>query len=53
MEVLSEDRIKRWIVPHLSVGKRGPKLQVKAWEVVSAILYKLKTGCLRQGLPPG
>ena len=51
MEVLSEDSINRWIVPHLSVGKRGPKLQVKASEIVSAILYKLKTGCQWRELP--
>jgi hypothetical protein len=28
MAVLSEDKINRWIVPHLSKGKRGSKLQV-------------------------
>lgn len=51
MEVISEDSINRRIVPHLSVGKRGPKLQVKASEIVSAILYKLKTGCQWRELP--
>lgn len=51
MEVLSEDSINRWIVPHLSVGKRGSKLQVKTFEIVSAILYRLKTGCQWRQLP--
>ncbi|MBF9255736.1 transposase [Pontibacter sp. 172403-2] len=51
MEVISEDSINRWIVPHLSVSKRGPKLQVNASEIVSTILYKLKTGCQWRELP--
>jgi len=51
MEVISEDSINRWILPHLSVGKRGSKLQVKAAEIVSAILYRLKTGCQWRELP--
>lgn len=41
MEVISEDSINRWVVPHLSVGKRGSKLQVKASAVIGAILYRL------------
>jgi hypothetical protein len=44
MEVLSEDSINKWIVPQLSVGTRGPKLQVAASKVVGTILYRLKTG---------
>ncbi len=51
MGVISEDSINRWIVPHLSVGKRGTKLQVKPSEIVSAILYRLKTGCQWRELP--
>lgn len=51
MEVISEDSINRWIVPHLSIGKRGSKLQVKPSEIVSAILYRLKTGCQWRQLP--
>jgi transposase len=51
MEVISEDSINRWIVPQLSVGKRGSKLQVKPAAVVSAILYRLKTGCQWRELP--
>ncbi|MEJ8802065.1 transposase [Pontibacter sp. H249] len=51
MEVLSEDSINKWVVPQLSVGKRGPKLHVAASKVVGAILYKLKTGCQWRLLP--
>lgn len=51
MEVISEDSINRWIVPQLSVGKRGSKLQVRAADIVSAILYRLKTGCQWRELP--
>lgn len=51
MEVLSEVSINKWIVPHLSVGKRGPQVHVSAGKVVGAILYKLKTGCQWRLLP--
>jgi transposase len=51
MEVISEDSINRWIVPHLSKGKRGSKLQVQLSEIVAAILYRLKTGCQWRELP--
>lgn len=51
MAVLNEDTIKEWIVPHLSKGKRGTKLQVEITEIVLAILYRLKTGCQWRELP--
>ncbi|WP_193788613.1 transposase [Rufibacter ruber] len=51
MEVISEDSINLWIVPHLSVGKRGSKLQVKPSEIIAAILYRPKTGCQWRELP--
>ena len=51
MEVLSEDSINNWIVPHLSVGRRGPRVHVAAGKVIGAILYKLKTGCQWRLLP--
>jgi transposase len=44
MEVLSKSIIEKWIVPYLSVGKRGAKPQVALSDVVSAILHRLKTG---------
>lgn len=51
MEVLSKDRIEKWIVPHLSVGRRGTKVGVELWRMVAAILYRLKSGCQWQMLP--
>lgn len=51
MEVISEDSINKWIVPQLSVGKRGPRRHVAASKVIGAILYKLKTGCQWRLLP--
>ena len=51
MEVLSKSMIEKWIVPHLSVGKRGAKSQVALSDVVSAILHRLKTGEQWRWLP--
>lgn len=51
MEVISKDSINKWIVPSLSAGKRGSKLQVECGEIVAALLYKLKTGCQWRALP--
>jgi transposase len=51
MEVLSKDTIERWIVPHLSVGRRGTKVGVELWRIVAAILYRLKSGCQWSMLP--
>jgi len=51
MEVLSEDSINKWIVPQLSIGKRGPQVHVPVSKLVGAILYKLKTGCQWRLLP--
>ena len=43
IRILSKDSIKKYIVPYLSVGKRGGSRHELA-DIVSAILYKLKTG---------
>ena len=51
MAVLSEDNINQYIVPHLSIGKRGSKLKVKPAILVGAIIYRLKTGCQWRELP--
>ena len=51
MEVLSKDKIERWIVPHLSKGSRGTKVRVELWRIVAAILYRLKSGCQWRMLP--
>lgn len=51
MEVLSKDKIERWIIPHLSKGERGPEPKVALATIVQAILYRLKTGCQWRQLP--
>lgn len=52
MEVLvSEDNIKRFIVPYLSTGKREGKYKVIKSSIIAAILYKLKAGCQWRQLP--
>ena len=51
MEVLSKSIIEEWIVPHLSVGKRGAKPQVALSDVIAAILHRLKTGVQWRYLP--
>lgn len=51
MEALSQDSIKEWIAPHLSVAKTGGKLKAEPCQILSAILYRLKTGCQWRELP--
>jgi len=43
-QVLSKDMIETQIISHLPSGKRGPKPKAPLYEIVNAILYKLKTG---------
>lgn len=51
MEVVSKDIIEQYITPHLSKGKRGPESSVALWQLVQAILYRLKTGCQWRMMP--
>lgn len=51
MGTLDKNMINTWIIPHLSVGKRGFKSRVPLGSVVQAILYRLKTGCQWRELP--
>lgn len=43
--IISEDKIDKWIVPHLSKGKRGFSTKTSLTKIVLAILKRLKTGC--------
>lgn len=43
--ILSEDKIEKWIIPHLSKGKRGNRTKVSLTKIVLLILKRLKTGC--------
>lgn len=51
MEVLNKSMIEKWIVPYLSVGKRGAKAGVAVSDIVRAILHRLKTGVQWRFLP--
>lgn len=44
MEILSKDTSEKWVLPHLSKGKRGPEPAVNLVNVVRAIFHRLKTG---------
>jgi|GEM_PF-3028314 hypothetical protein len=45
MEILGKDIIIKYIIPHLQVGSCGKRLETDFMvEIVSAILYRLKTG---------
>ena len=45
MQILDKDIIKKEILSYLSIGKRGFDTQVPKYQILEAILYKLKTGC--------
>ncbi len=50
--ILGEDKIKKYILPHLSFGKTGVALsEEKRIGIVSVIFYRLKTGCQWRELP--
>lgn len=51
MEVLPKDIIVPWLLPHLPFPTTGRRARVAPAEIVSAILYKLKTGCQWRWLP--
>ncbi|WP_313578205.1 IS5 family transposase [Chishuiella sp.] len=45
LELISEYKIKEFILPHLSRGKRGFKSKFDLIKIVQLILKRLKTGC--------
>ena len=51
MGIPDKNTIEKWIVPHLSTGRRGFAPKVPLSEIVTAILYRLKTGCQWRELP--
>jgi transposase len=52
MEILSKSTIEQHILPNLSIGSRGTECETAFLiEIVSAILYRLKTGCQWRQLP--
>ena len=52
MEILAKSTIEQYILPNLSIGLRGKACETELLtEIVSAILYRLKTGCQWRYLP--
>lgn len=52
MEILSKSTIEEYVLPNLSIGLRGKGCEIELLtEIVSAILYRLKTGCQWRFLP--
>ena len=52
MEILDKNTIEKYILPNLSVGLRGKDCEpALLLEIISAILYRLKTGCQWRQLP--
>lgn len=43
--IISENKVEKWIIPHLSKGKRGFSTKVSLTKIVLLILKRLKTGC--------
>lgn len=49
---LNKDKIKNFILPYLSTGKRGKNLtEEKRISIVLSIFHRLKTGCQWRELP--
>jgi transposase len=54
MSILSKDKIKKFILPHLTTGKRGKSLDEPLQiNIIRAIFHRLKTGCQWRELPVG
>jgi transposase len=51
MGIISKDMIEKWILPHLTMGKRGFETTVPLTEIVECIFHRLKTGCQWRELP--
>lgn len=49
--MLTQNTIEQFIIPHLSIGKRGCAPKQELWRIVQCLLYRLKTGCQWHALP--
>jgi transposase len=49
--VVKQKYDKKEICPYLDFGKINNKTKVKEYQVITAILYRLKTGCQWRELP--
>lgn len=52
MEILDKNTIEKYILPNLSIGLRGKDCEPNFLiEIISVIIYRLKTGCQWRQLP--
>jgi transposase len=51
MEILDKNTIEMAIIPHIPYGSRGFEPKVPLYQIIQAILYRLKTGCQWRFLP--
>jgi len=51
LHILRKGIITKYFLPHLTTAKRGYVDKVPLWEIVHAIIYKLKTGVQWDLLP--
>lgn len=51
MGIMNKAMLEKWILPHLTIGKRGFETTVPLIEVVECIFHRLKTGCQWRELP--
>jgi len=49
--ILDKYTIEKEIIPHLPVSERGFKTQAPLYEIVNAIIYKMRTGVQWAFLP--
>ncbi|MCQ4142370.1 hypothetical protein [Chryseobacterium sp. EO14] len=45
LKIISNDKIEKWILPHLSKGKRGFSTKFGLVKIIQMIIKRLKTGC--------
>ncbi|UZT98440.1 hypothetical protein ODZ84_02390 [Chryseobacterium fluminis] len=45
LELINKDKIEKWILPHLSRGKRGFSMKFDLAKIIQTMIKRLKTGC--------
>ena len=45
LKLISKDKLEKWILPHLSKGKRGFSTRFDLGKIFKLIIKRLKTGC--------
>ncbi len=48
---LLEEEFDLFVLPHLSIGSRGPKIKIPLYKIFNYLLYLLHTGCQWERIP--